>query len=86
MNPEYIGLLGTCIVLIAFLQHNERRIRIINSLGAIVFVIYGVMLNAPSVWVLNTILVLVHVRRLSQMDKHRNFNYRMSAKKSGGRR
>lgn len=43
---EWIGYLGAGLVVISFVvSSNVRVIRAINMFGAIVFVIYGVLLN-----------------------------------------
>ncbi|RZS91894.1 uroporphyrinogen decarboxylase [Aquimarina brevivitae] len=42
---EGIGYLASFLVLLSFLMRNIRKLRMINSLGCITFVIYGVLLN-----------------------------------------
>lgn len=64
MNYEIIGLVASILVLISFLFNKERNIRIINILGAICFVIYGVSIGALSVWLLNSALVIIHLWKL----------------------
>lgn len=68
-NVEWIGLLASCFVLASFLASGERKIRTINIFGASLFVVYGLMLGAISVWVLNGILLLTHIRRLMKLSK-----------------
>ena len=58
---ELIGTLASVLVLISFLMSGEKKIRIINITGAIMFVIYGVLINAFSVWFLNGALILIHI-------------------------
>jgi uncharacterized protein with PQ loop repeat len=60
MNVEIIGTIASVIVLLSFLVTDEYRIRIINIFGAALFVVYGVMSGAFSVWLLNGILIMVH--------------------------
>lgn len=61
MSYEIIGLLGTLFVLISFLMKEVKLIRIINIVGAILFVIYGLLIGALSTWLLNAILVIIHI-------------------------
>lgn len=68
-NVEWIGLLASCFVLASFLATGERKIRTINIFGASLFVVYGLMLGAISVWVLNGILLITHIRRLMKLSK-----------------
>jgi len=58
---ELIGLIAGIFVLISFLFKNVRTIRLFNIIGAAVFVIYGILINALSVWLLNGILIFVHI-------------------------
>lgn len=64
MNYEVIGVCASLIVLISFLLKGEEKIRIVNLVGAILFVIYGLLIHAFSVWFLNSVLVLVHLYKL----------------------
>lgn len=61
---EILGMIATIIVLISFLMKGERKIRTINIIGAICFVIYGLSIKALSVWVLNGALVIIHIYKL----------------------
>lgn len=46
---EIIGVIASVIVLISFVMNGEKKIRIINIIGALLFVIYGILINAFSV-------------------------------------
>lgn len=60
MNIEILGTLASILVLISFMMKNEKMIRSVNIIGAIVFVVYGLCIKAFSVWFLNGALCLVH--------------------------
>lgn len=64
MNYEIIGTCASLIVLISFLMKGEKYIRLVNIIGAILFVIYGILIGAFSVWFLNGALVLIHIYKL----------------------
>jgi hypothetical protein len=66
---ELIGLVATLFVLCSFLMSGERQIRIINIFGATLFVIYGALLKAPSVWLLNGALLFVHIYKLWKLGR-----------------
>lgn len=66
---EAIGVVASVIVLISFALNGEKKIRIINIIGALLFVIYGIFINAFSVWFLNGALVLVHTYKLIKLNK-----------------
>lgn len=61
---EILGTLASIIVLISFLTQNVKKIRMINIFGCILFVIYGLSINAFSVWFLNGALCLIHLYKL----------------------
>ena len=61
---ELIGVLASVIVLLSFVMNGESKIRIINIVGALLFVIYGLLINAFSVWFLNGTLLIVHIYKL----------------------
>ena len=58
---EIIGLLGTLFVLLSFLMKDLKNVRIINIIGAVLFVVYGVLINAYSTWILNGVLIIIHI-------------------------
>lgn len=64
MNVETIGIIGTLLVLVSFLSNNLKTIRIINLIGSIIFIIYGILINAFSVWFLNGMLLIIHIVKL----------------------
>jgi len=43
-STEWIGYAASVVLMISFLMKNIITLRIINSVGAIFFVIYGIML------------------------------------------
>lgn len=66
-NIEYVGTFASILVLVSFLMKNEKMIRSVNIIGAIVFVVYGLCIKAFSVWFLNGALCLVHAYRLLKL-------------------
>ena len=41
---EWVGYLAMVTLLVSFMMKNVRKLRLINSLGAVLFVFYGFML------------------------------------------
>ena len=66
MNTEIIGMIATAFIVIGFMFSSERKIRIINALGAVLYVVYGILIHSYSNIVLNSILVAVHLYKLIQ--------------------
>ena len=68
MKYELIGMLGTIFVLVSFLQKNEEKIRRINIIGAIFFIIYGLTTKTYSTAILNAALVFIHLTKLKRFE------------------
>lgn len=66
---ELIGISGTLFVLLSFLMKDLVKVRIINIIGATLFVIYGLLINALSTWLLNGILIVIHIVYLLREKK-----------------
>ncbi|MBQ0112284.1 MAG: YgjV family protein [Bacteroidales bacterium] len=64
MSAEILGVAASCVVLISFLVKGEKDIRIINILGAGLFVVYGVLIKSFSTAFLNGALICVHLYKL----------------------
>ena len=58
---EIIGIVGTLFVLLSFLMKDMVKVRLINIVGAAFFVVYGVFIGAMATWVLNAILIVIHI-------------------------
>lgn len=67
---EIIGMTATLFILLAFLQKTEKRIRIIDTIGAALFVVYGLLIHSLSVWVLNALLIVIQIYHLRKMKKN----------------
>ena len=66
---EVTGVVATLFVLLSFAVNGEVKIRCINIIGAAIFVIYGLLISALSVWLLNGILIIVHIYKLVKYSR-----------------
>jgi len=71
MNPEIIGLIATVLVFVSYLPKDVKWIRIINFIGCIVWIIYGVFSGALSVWLMNLLVMIVHIFHLVKYFKRK---------------
>jgi hypothetical protein len=55
---EWVGYLASLVLMISFLMKNIITLRIINSIGAIIFVIYGFMLDVSWPIVITNLFIL----------------------------
>lgn len=42
---EWVGYLASAILIISFMMKNMNKLRTINSLGALIFIAYGILLE-----------------------------------------
>lgn len=61
LQDEWLGLVASLVVLVSFLMTNQIKTRIINMVGCIVFVIYGLLLPTYSTAFMNGAVFIVHV-------------------------
>lgn len=69
---EVIGILAGIFVLLSFTVTGERKIRMINIIGCVLFVIYGINIGALSIWLINGILILVQLGYLIKGSKQKD--------------
>ena len=60
-TTEIIGIGASLLVLISFLLKDVRKLRIVNTIGCIVFVVYGVLLSSIPVVFTNSAIILINL-------------------------
>ena len=64
MNVEIWGYISMAVVLISMLMKNMKKLRIINSISCVMLIIYGVILGAYPIVLLNVLVICINVFRL----------------------
>ena len=65
---EIIGYIASAIVLISFLMKNIKKLRIINTVGCLIFIVYGVLLNfSIPIIITNAVIVGINIYFLIKM-------------------
>jgi len=70
---EIIGYLGSILVAISLMMKSLLRLRLINLIGASFFTLYGILLGAYPVAVLNGLIVGIDIYYLVQMWRQKDF-------------
>jgi hypothetical protein len=70
---ELIGYTGSILVAISLMMKSLVRLRTVNMIGAIVFIIYGLLIGAIPVVFLNTLILGVNVYNLWQMWRQKDY-------------
>ena len=61
LKDEWLGLIASVIILVSFLMSSQIKTRIINMVGCIAFVIYGLLLPTYSTAFMNFAVLVVHI-------------------------
>jgi len=69
MKYEIIGTIASIVIMLAFILNGEKKIRIVDLIGAILFIVYGVLIKSFSVVFLNGCLTLVQIYKLYKLRK-----------------
>lgn len=72
MSPEVLGLTASAIIFVSGLMQSEKKLRMIDAVGSVLMSIYGALIGAPSVVILNGGLAIAHVYRLFKLQKEEN--------------
>lgn len=64
---EIIGIAATIFIVIGFLFSGERKIRLLNIVGAMLYIVYGVLIGSASNIILNSVLMVIHIVKLYRM-------------------
>ncbi|MBR4422093.1 MAG: YgjV family protein [Erysipelotrichaceae bacterium] len=67
MIIEMIGYLGSLLVLVSFIMTSVFKLRIVNSIGSLIFMIYALIIRSYPTAIMNFCLVLINVRFLWKM-------------------
>ena len=70
---EFIGYAASLLIAISLMMRSLIRLRILNGIGAVVFVIYGLLIKAYPVAFLNGIIVGIDITYLIQMLKRSDY-------------
>ena len=76
---EILGIGATSLIVLGFCFKKVNTIRILNMIGSVLFVIYGIMIGATYTWVANAILFCInagylikpHLKKKDQKDGRR---------------
>lgn len=63
---EAFGYLSMVVVLVSMLMKDIRTLRIMNSIACGMFVIYGVMLEAYPIIIMNVLVIAINLYQLKR--------------------
>lgn len=69
---EIIGYLASILVAISLTMSKILRLRVVNLCGAVCFAIYGFILGAYPVFIVNSFIILINLYYLQKMYRNRD--------------
>lgn len=64
---EYVGYIASAFIVISLTMTSIIQLRIINSIGCILFIIYGLSVNAYPVVISNLLIVIINLYYLYEL-------------------
>lgn len=64
MNIEILGWVATLVIIVSFLVNDIKTLRTFSLIGAILWVIYGFVIQSSSIVFLNLVIVGIQVYKL----------------------
>jgi hypothetical protein len=58
---EWVGYLAMTVLLVSFMMKNVIKLRIINSIGCLFFVIYGSLITQYPIVITNLAIILINL-------------------------
>ena len=68
---EVLGIMASLFIILAFLFKDIRIIRILDCVGALLYVIYGILIHSSANIFLNTTLILIQIYRLIELKRNK---------------
>lgn len=61
---ENLGYLATFFIILSFMAQNLRNLRLLNLIGTLLFLIYGILLGQKPIIAVNSFVAIVHFYNL----------------------
>ncbi|MBE5831780.1 MAG: YgjV family protein [Butyrivibrio sp.] len=72
---EAFGYLGSALVLVSFLMVSVFKLRVVNSIGSIIFTIYAFIIHSYPTAIMNACLVMINIYYLIKMSRKTDKEY-----------
>ncbi len=73
MTPELLGYLGSVFIAVSLWMTNIRKLRLLNMTGAGMLAVYGLLIHAYPVLVLNAFNVCVNIFFIRQISRKQDY-------------
>lgn len=73
---EAVGYIGSAIVLVSFLMTSVFKLRVVNTIGSVIFMTYALIIHSYPTAIMNLCLALINIRFLWKM-RHTSKEYEL---------
>lgn len=64
---EWVGYIASLLIVISLMMTSIIKLRIINSIGCLLFVIYGIYVSAYPVVISNALIIIINIYNLYKL-------------------
>lgn len=64
---ELVGVIASMIIVVSFFMNGEKHIRTVNTVGSVIFAVYGLLLGSISIIFLNVVSVVVNIIKIYKL-------------------
>lgn len=79
---EAIGYAGSALVLVSFLMSSVVKLRIVNTVGSLIFAVYALIIRSYPTAIMNVFLVCINLYYLWKL-RHKDSSYRLLSLQPG---
>lgn len=58
---EIIGFIGSLFVILSYIFKDMTKLRIVNMIGCVVWIIYGTLIHSYSTIFTNLVIMIIHI-------------------------
>jgi len=58
---EWVGYLAMAVLLVSFMMKNVTKLRVINTVGCAIFVVYGLLISQYPIVITNVSIILINL-------------------------
>jgi hypothetical protein len=58
---ELIGYIAMCLTVLSFAFNEQIYIRVVNTIGSLVWILYGIVLKQNPIILVNTFVIMFHI-------------------------
>lgn len=71
---ELVGFTASLFILLAFTNDDMRLVRIYDSIGCVLFVIYGILIHSISTVFLNIVMISLQIYKLRKLKRSKEIS------------